>query len=106
MKKSVVSLLIPAIALLVGEPSAAAAETAAEQLAALSSHVDWFWTCVAAFLVFFMQAGFALVESGFTRSKNVVNILMKNLMDFSIGAIAFWAVGFSLMFAAVKGFFV
>ena len=105
MKKSVVSLLIPTIALLVGGPSAAVAETAAEQLAALSSHVDWFWTCVAAFLVFFMQAGFALVEAGFTRSKNVVNILMKNLMDFSIGAIAFWAVGFSLMFAAVKGFF-
>ena len=105
MRKTAVTLLVPAFSMLLGEPTAANAESAAEQLAALSSHVDWLWTCVAAFLVFFMQAGFALVESGFSRSKNVVNILMKNLMDFSLGSIAFWAVGFSLMFAAVKGFF-
>ncbi len=87
-------------------PSAASADTAlADQIASLSSHLDWYWTCVAAFLVFFMQAGFALVECGFTRAKNAVNILMKNLMDFSIGAIAFWAIGFGLMFGAADGFF-
>jgi Amt family ammonium transporter len=61
--------------------------------------------CIAAFLVFFMQAGFAMVEAGFTRAKNAVNILMKNLMDFSIGSIVFWAVGFGLMFGATNGLF-
>ncbi len=58
------------------------------------------WTCLAAFLVFFMQAGFALVECGFTRAKNACNIMMKNLMDFSIGSLSFWIVGFGLMFGA------
>ncbi len=60
------------------------------------------WTCLAAFLVFFMQAGFAMVESGFTRAKNACNILMKNLMDFSIGSLTFWLVGFGLMFGATS----
>lgn len=64
----------------------------------LNSEVNAIWTCIAAFLVFFMQAGFALVEAGFSRSKNVVNILMKNLMDMSIGSIIFWLVGFGVMF--------
>ena len=59
---------------------------------------DTLWVLVAAFLVFFMQAGFAMVESGFTRAKNAVNILMKNLMDFSMGSIAYWAIGFAIMF--------
>src|SRR5690606_32993280 len=53
--------------------------------------VDALWTVVAAILVFWMQAGFALVEAGFTRAKNTVNILMKNLMDFSLGSLVFWA---------------
>lgn len=66
--------------------------------------VDAVWTMVAAILVFWMQAGFALVEAGFTRAKNTVNILMKNLLDFSIGSIGFWAVGFGLMFGATSGF--
>ena len=61
---------------------------------------DTLWVLVAAFLVFFMQAGFAMVESGFTRAKNAVNILMKNLMDFSMGSIAYWAIGFAIMFGA------
>ena len=52
-----------------------------------------------------MQAGFAMVESGFTRAKNTVNILMKNLMDFSIGSIAFFLIGFALMFGTTNGFF-
>ncbi len=63
------------------------------------------WTCIAAFLVFFMQAGFALVEAGFTRAKNVCNIIMKNLMDVSIGSIIFWLFGFGLMFGASNGYF-
>ncbi len=64
------------------------------------SDMDILWTCLAAFLVFFMQAGFALVETGFTRAKNACNIITKNLMDFSIGSLTFWLVGFGLMFGA------
>ncbi|SLM28228.1 conserved membrane hypothetical protein [Desulfamplus magnetovallimortis] len=60
---------------------------------------DVLWTCIAAFLVFLMQAGFAMVEAGFTRAKNAVNIMMKNIMDFCMGTIAFLAVGFHIMFA-------
>ncbi|MDF3820070.1 ammonium transporter [Leptospira sp. 96542] len=61
---------------------------------------NWVWTCIAAFLVFFMQAGFAYVEAGFTRAKNAVNILMKNFSDLTAGAIAYWLIGFSLMFGS------
>ncbi len=70
----------------------------------LQLNLNIVWTCVAAFLVFFMQAGFALVETGFTRAKNAVNILMKNLMDFSIGSLVFFLVGFGLMFGVTNGF--
>ena len=71
----------------------------------LQANINVVWTCVAAFLVFFMQAGFAMVETGFTRAKNAVNILMKNLMDFSVGTIAFFLVGFGLMFGETNGIF-
>ncbi|KJS30544.1 MAG: ammonium transporter [Desulfatitalea sp. BRH_c12] len=64
----------------------------------VQAHANYVWTLVAAVLVFFMQAGFAMVETGFTRAKNAINIMMKNLMDFSLGSLAFWAVGFGLMF--------
>jgi Amt family ammonium transporter len=78
----------------------------AEQLAEeLQTNLNIVWTCIAAFLVFFMQAGFAMVEAGFTRAKNAINILMKNLMDFSIGTLAFFFVGFGLMFGLSNGFF-
>jgi len=60
---------------------------------------DVLWTCIAAFLVFIMQAGFAMVECGFTRAKNAVNIMMKNTLDFCIGTIAFLVIGFHIMFA-------
>jgi Amt family ammonium transporter len=72
-----------------------AGETAIGQV---QKNADYIWTLVAAILVFFMQAGFAMVEAGFTRAKNSINILMKNLMDFSIGSLVFWALGFGLMF--------
>jgi Amt family ammonium transporter len=60
--------------------------------------INTMWTLVAAILVFLMQAGFAMLETGFTRAKNAANIMMKNLMDFSIGTVAFWAVGYAIMF--------
>ena len=56
------------------------------------------WILLGAALVFFMQAGFAMVETGFTRAKNAGNIIMKNLMDFSLGTPIFWIIGFGLMF--------
>ena len=66
------------------------------------------WTLVGAFLVYFMQAGFALCEAGLTRAKNTGNILMKNMMDFCIGTPCYWLVGFGLMFggtgALIGGF--
>ncbi|MDY7037615.1 MAG: ammonium transporter, partial [Thermodesulfobacteriota bacterium] len=73
-----------------------------EAIALVQTHADYLWTLVAAALVFFMQAGFALVECGFTRAKNAINIMMKNLMDFSIGTLGFWAIGFGLMFGATQ----
>ncbi len=66
--------------------------------------INTIWVLVTAALVFFMQAGFALVEAGLTRSKNTTNILFKNLMDFVIGTIVFWAIGFGIMFGSKNGF--
>ena len=71
-----------------------------DAIALVQTNADYVWTLVAAALVFFMQAGFAMVEAGFTRAKNSINIMMKNLMDFSMGTLAFWALGFGLMFGA------
>ena len=95
------------LTLLVASPLMAeeAEPVTAETLAVLQDNLNIVWTCVAAFLVFFMQAGFAMVESGFTRAKNTINIMMKNLMDFSIGTLAFFFIGFGLMFGVTNGFF-
>ena len=60
--------------------------------------VDSLWVLIAGILVMFMQPGFMLVETGFTRSKNSVNIVMKNFMDFSVGAITYWAFGFAFAY--------
>ena len=60
--------------------------------------LDNIWILIAAVLVIFMQAGFALVEAGLTRGKNVANIFMKNLMDFCVGALLFFAVGYAIAF--------
>ncbi len=64
------------------------------------SAVNTIWVLLGAALVFFMQAGFAMCEAGFTRAKNTGNILMKNLMDFCIGTPLYWLVGFGIMFGA------
>ena len=69
-----------------------------ETLQGLQIGIDNMWLLIAAFLVMFMQPGFAMVEAGFTRSKNTANILMKNLMDFSIGSILYWVIGFTIMY--------
>ena len=69
------------------------------------STTDTIWVLLAAALVFLMQAGFAMVETGFTRAKNAGNIIMKNLMDFSIGTVVFWVLGFGIMFGTGTGLF-
>jgi len=70
---------------------------------AAQTHLNFVWTILAAVLVFFMQAGFALLETGFTRAKNAVNIIMKNVMDVSVGALVFFVLGFGLMFGTTLG---
>jgi Amt family ammonium transporter len=62
--------------------------------------LDTVWMLLAAMLVFFMQPGFALVEAGFTRTKNTANILMKNFLDFMIGSLLFFFIGFGVMFGS------
>ncbi|HEX3019350.1 MAG TPA: ammonium transporter [Chitinispirillaceae bacterium] len=90
------NLKITATVIAMSAVAVLAAEPASSEHLKIS--VDTVWTLIAAFLVFFMQAGFAMVESGFTRAKNASNIMMKNLMDFSIGSIVYWVLGFGLMF--------
>lgn len=68
--------------------------------------LDTVWILLAAFLVFFMQPGFAMVETGFTRAKNSVNILMKNIVDLCVGSLLFFLVGFGLMFGKDAGGFI
>ncbi|HAE42933.1 MAG TPA: ammonium transporter, partial [Clostridiales bacterium] len=65
--------------------------------------INTVWVLVATALVFFMQAGFAMVETGFTRAKNAGNIIMKNLMDFSVGSLVYWFIGFGIMFGSDIG---
>ncbi|MFV0522558.1 MAG: ammonium transporter [Mangrovibacterium sp.] len=80
-------------------------EKLAEQQATiegLTLGIDNMWLLICACLVMFMQPGFALVEAGFTRAKNTANILMKNLMDFSIGSILYWIIGFGLMYGSSR----
>ena len=101
---AIVTLVLPAAA------SAFAADNIVEitlegnaaAVAGVQTNLNYVWTLIAAALVFFMQAGFAMVESGFTRAKSACNIMMKNLLDFSMGSLAFWAIGFGIMFGTTK----
>ena len=107
MRFSVVllALFILAVPISAGASEEATASPVEVVKEELQTNINIAWTCIAAFLVFFRQAGFAMVETGFTRAKNAVNILMKNLMDFSVGSIAFFLVGFGLMFGQTNGLF-
>lgn len=106
-------LLTLLITLLVGNipaygQDAAAVETVIEATesvtaADVQNNINFVWTILAAILVFLMQAGFALLETGFTRSKNAVNIIMKNVMDVAAGGLVFFAIGFGLMFGTSIG---
>ncbi len=64
----------------------------------IQREIDTAWIIIAGALVFFMQAGFALVEAGFTRAKNAVNIMGKNLLDFVMSVTSFYLFGYAIMF--------
>ncbi len=96
IKRAYFILLIIAIPLSAQTPGVAEA---------VQLNLNVVWTIIAATLVFFMQAGFAMVEAGLTRAKNAANIIMKNLMDFSVGTVAFFLLGFGLMFGETNGLF-
>jgi Amt family ammonium transporter len=93
------------VAVAEAEAEAPTIESNAAAIDAKGVALDTVWVLIAAVLVMFMQPGFALLEAGFTRAKNASNILMKNLMDFSLGSILYWVMGFGVMFGAGNLFF-
>ncbi|MBW4467222.1 MAG: ammonium transporter [Pegethrix bostrychoides GSE-TBD4-15B] len=99
---------IPLAILIVGATalSASAQTPTVEEVATdLKVGLDTMWVMVAAMLVFFMNAGFCMLETGFCRQKTAVNVLTKNLIVFAMSTIAFWVLGFGLMFGTGNGFF-
>lgn len=92
------AVLTGATASLIVGPLATGALAQDASVVEIARAVDSVWMVLAAILVMFMQAGFALVEAGFTRAKNAANIIMKNVMDFSVGSITYWAFGFALAY--------
>lgn len=99
-RKRLLFTMAAAPALLILAPQAASAAATADDV---QKNLDNAFILIAAILVIFMQAGFALVEAGLTRAKNVANIMMKNLMDFCAGVIAFFAVGYAFAFGQGNG---
>ncbi|HEY2979617.1 MAG TPA: ammonium transporter [Anaerolineales bacterium] len=92
--------LVAILALMLATPALAQGEGPTSEDIALSINV--MWMIVGGFLVFFMQAGFALVETGFTRNKNVTHTMMMNMMVFCIGAVGYWLTGFAFQFGGVN----
>lgn len=99
------TLLPLVISIAVSLAPAALCQESPPTTADLVRSINTIWVLLAAFLVFFMQAGFGMVEAGFTRAKNAANILMKNFLDFCIASVGFWAIGFALMFGAGNSVF-
>ena len=89
---------------LTGAPLLAAEPTLAETIATTATGLDTVWVLLAAFLVFFMQAGFGMVEAGFIRAKNTCNILTKNFLDYCVASVMFLLVGYAFMFGDGNGF--
>jgi len=79
--------------------------TPAQMMTTLKVGMDTMWVMIAGMLVFFMNAGFCMLETGFCRQKNAVNVLSKNLIVFALSTIAFWAIGFGIMFSDGNNFF-
>jgi ammonium transporter, Amt family len=89
---------------LIGGTSAQAAETYTAHETALINSLNTVWTLVAAFLVFGMQAGFVMLEAGFARKRETVNVLIECVLDTAICGVSFWAIGYAFMFGAGNGF--
>jgi len=101
MASLVAALFIPSLVVFAddGGPTVESVNGAVQ---GVSLDLNTLWLFIAAFLVFFMQAGFALVETGFTRAKNVAHTMMMNLMVFCVGAIGYWATGFAIQFGGIN----
>ena len=108
-RKIVVSVVVGLLALAITAMTALAADpNGAETVAAdpIGTPITFVWIMVCSVLVFFMQAGFAFLEAGFTRAKNTVNVMTKNFMDFCIGGLAYFVFGFALMYGTSIGGFI
>ncbi|NWG18939.1 MAG: ammonium transporter [Chloroflexi bacterium] len=92
--------------LLIGTTGTSFAQEIDPAIAEMGVVTDTMWLLLTAFLVFFMQAGFALIEAGSTRSKNMINIMFKNLIDFCIAALVFWMIGWGFAYGASAGGFI
>jgi Amt family ammonium transporter len=101
MRRGIRTLVLSGLLVCLAAPSAGAAGVAAGDLAV---GIDTIWVLIAAFLVFFMQAGFGMVEAGFIRAKNTCNILMKNWLDYCVASVMFFFVGYAFMFGDGNGF--
>ncbi|MHC4882147.1 MAG: ammonium transporter [Planctomycetota bacterium] len=96
--------MILALFFLCGATETVFAEKEAISIADVKQGLDTVWVLIAAFLVFFMQAGFGMVEAGFIRAKNTCNILTKNFLDFCMASLGFFLIGYALMFGDGNGF--
>ena len=103
--KTIKIILISLLLLLISSPVFAEESVNSSNIGAIEQGLDTVWVLFAAFLVFLMQAGFGMVEAGFIRAKNTVNILMKNFLDFCIASIGFFIFGYAIMFGDGNSFF-
>ncbi len=99
-KYLLLAIICPVLILFLTSGTAQAADEPASVTEMLGTGIDTVWVLLAAFLVFFMQAGFGMVEAGFIRSKNACNILTKNFLDYCTASIMFFLVGYALMFGS------
>jgi ammonium transporter, Amt family len=107
LKRFLVVILLASLLLVsFSMPALAAEEDEAKSPEGIATALDTVWVLIAAALVFFMQAGFFFLEGGLTRSRNVANAMLKGAMDFCLGALVFWMVGFAFMFGLDRGGFV
>ncbi len=106
MKKKLAQLTtLTLILFLLSSGLALAQESGADQIAEIIRGLDTFWVLIAAFLVFFMQAGFGMLEAGLIRAKNTCNILMKNFLDFCMASLGFFIFGYAIMYGVSNGIF-
>src|SRR6266436_4160438 len=96
-----VCMLASPVALLAQAAAGAKIDSVATQTAANSTSINFVWTLLAGFLVMFMQAGFALVETGFTRAKNAGHTMSMNFMVYALGMLGYWITGFALHMGGV-----